>query len=38
MNYQLVAAKKFYANVGPRNKKQFLNPFMGNMPFTKENG
>ena len=38
MDYELATTKKFCANVGPRNKKQFLNPPMGNMPFTKENG
>ena len=38
MDYQLATTKKFCANVGPRNKKQFLNPPMGNMPITKENG
>ena len=30
------AAKKVCTNVGPRYKKQFLNPLIGNMPFTKE--
>ena len=38
MDYQLQAAKIFCANVGPRNKKRFLNPFMGDMPITEENG
>ena len=38
MNYQLGATKTFYANVGPRNKKRFLNPPMGDMPITEENG
>ena len=38
MDYQLEATKIFYANVGPRNKKRFLNPPMGDMPITEENG
>ena len=38
MNYQLAATKTFYANVGPRNKKRFLNPPVGDMPITEENG
>ena len=37
MYYQLEATKIFYANVGPRNKKRFLNP-MYDMPITEENG
>ena len=36
--YQLAAAKTFCTNIGPRNKKQILNPLIGNMPFTKETG
>ena len=38
MNYQLAATKNFYANVGPRNKKRFLNLPMGDMPITEESG
>ena len=38
MDYQLVATKTFWANIGPRNKKRFLNPPMGDMPITEENG
>ena len=38
MDYQLTATKKFCANVGPRNKKRFLNPPIGAMPITEENG
>ena len=38
MDYQLVATKTFCANIGPRNKKRFLNPPMGDMPITEENG
>ena len=38
MYYQLVATKTFCANIGPRNKKRFLNPPMGDMPITEENG
>ena len=38
MDYQLAATKDFCANVGPRNKKWFLNRPMGDMPITKENG
>ena len=38
MDYQLEATKNFCANVGPRNKKRFLNPSMGDMPITEENG
>ena len=36
MDYQLEATKIFCANVGPRNEKRFLNPPMGDMPFTEE--
>ena len=36
--YDLATTKTFCAIVGPRNKKQFLNPPMGDMPITKENG
>ena len=35
---QLEATKTFCANVGPRNKKRFLNPPMYDMPITEENG
>ena len=38
MYYQLEATKNFCANVGPRNKKRFLNPPMGDMLITEENG
>ena len=44
MDYQLEATKIFCANVGPRNKKKkqkkkrFLNPPIGDMPITEENG
>ena len=38
MDYQLAASKTFCANDGPRNKKRFLNPPIGNMPITEENG
>ena len=38
MDYQLEATKIFGANVGPRNKKRFLNPSMGDMSITEENG
>ena len=38
MYYQLEATKIFRANVGPRNKKRFLNPPMYDMPITEENG
>ena len=38
MDYQLEATKIFLANVGSRNKKRFLNPPMGDMPITEENG
>ena len=38
MDYQLAATKTFCANVGRRNKKRFLNPPMGDMPITEENG
>ena len=38
MDYRLEATKIFCANVGPRNKKRFLNPPMGDMPITEENG
>ena len=38
MYYQLEATKNFCANVDPRNKKRFLNPPMGDMPITEENG
>ena len=38
MDYQLAATKNFYANVGPRNKKRFLNPPIGDMQITEENG
>ena len=38
MDYQLEATKNFCANVGPRNKKRLLNPPMGDMPITEENG
>ena len=38
MDYQLAATKTFSANVGPRNKKRFLNNPMGDMPITEENG
>ena len=38
MDYQLAATKNFCANVGPRNEKRFLNPPIGNMPITEENG
>ena len=36
MDYQLEATKNFCANVGPR--KRLLNPPMGDMPITEENG
>ena len=32
MDYQLEATKNFCANIGPRNKKRFLNPPMYDMP------
>ena len=38
MDYQLAATKNFCANIGQRNKKRFLNPPMGDMPITEENG
>ena len=38
MDYQVATTKTFCANIAPTNKKQFLNPPMSNMPFTKENG
>ena len=38
MDYQLEATKFVCANVGPRNKKRFLNPLMYDMPITEENG
>ena len=38
MDCQLVAPKNFRTNIGPRNKKQFSNSPMGNMPITEENG
>ena len=38
MDYQLAATKNFCANVGPRNKKRFFNPPIGDMPITEENG
>ena len=38
MDYQVEATKNFCANVGPRNKNRFLNPSMGDMPITEENG
>ena len=38
MDYQLAATKNVCANVGPRNKKRFLNPPIGDMPITEENG
>ena len=38
MDYQLEATKIICAKVAPRNKKQFLNPPMGDMPITEENG
>ena len=38
MDYQLAATKIVCANVGPRNKIRFLNPPMGDMPITEENG
>ena len=38
MDYQLEATKNFCPNVGPRNKKTGLNPHMGDMPITEENG
>ena len=38
MDYQLAATKNFCANVGPRNKKRFVNPPIGDMPITKEKG
>ena len=38
MDYQLQATKKVCANVGPGNKKRFLNPPMYDMPITEENG
>ena len=38
MDYQLAATKNFCANIGPRNKKRFLNPPIGDMPITEENG
>ena len=34
MDYQLAVTKNFCANFGPRNKKHFLNPPMGDMPFS----
>ena len=38
MDYQLAATKTSCANVGPRNKKRVLNPPIGDMPITEENG
>ena len=38
MDYQLAATKTFRVNVGPRNKKRFLNPPMGDKPIIEENG
>ena len=38
MDYQLEATKIFCAYVGPRNKKRILNPSMGDMSITEENG
>ena len=38
MDYQLAATKTFCANVGPRNIKRFLNPPIGDMSITEENG
>ena len=38
MYCQLEATKNFWANVGPRNEKRFLNPPMYDMPITEENG
>ena len=38
MYYQLEATKNVCANVGPRNKKRFLDPPMYDMPITEENG
>ena len=38
MDYQLAATKTFCSNVGPRNKKRVLNPPMGDMTITEENG
>ena len=38
MDYQLALNKNFCANAGPRNKKRFLNPPMGDMPIIEENG
>ena len=36
MDYQLQTTKIVCANVGPRNKKRFLNPPMGDMPITEK--
>ena len=38
MDYQLAATKNVCTDVGPRNKKRFLNPPIGDMPITEENG
>ena len=38
MDYQLKATQIFCTNVGPRNNKRFLNPAIGDMPITEENG
>ena len=38
MDYQLSAIRNFWANVDPRNIKRFLNPPIGNIPITEENG
>ena len=38
MDYQLETTKIFGANVGLRNKKRFLDPPIGDMPITEQNG
>ena len=36
MDYDLAVTKQICANIGPRNKKQFLNPPIDNMPKQKK--
>ena len=38
MYYQLEATKNVCDKVGPRNKKQVLNPHVYDMPITEEDG
>ena len=38
MDYQLAVTKNLCANVGSRNTKRFLNPHIGDMQITEENG